>query len=89
MHLKRYVSRPVLAKIFCDEMKKHCTDKIVVEGVCKEVFEIILDLIYTDSVTVNNETSYPFAEFVDYLDITYNVRTTLVVKFHAIILLDL
>ena len=69
------VMSPFFAKILCDEMKKHCTDKIVVEGVCQEVFEIILDSIYTGSVTVNNETSYPFAEFVDYLGITYYVRT--------------
>ena len=44
-------------KIFGFEMKRYCADEIVVEGVSKEACEIILDFIYTGSVTMNNETS--------------------------------
>ena len=65
---------PFFEKMFSVELKKQCNDEIVIEGICREVFDIILRLIYLRKVTVNNEILYSVTEAADYLGIVYRMR---------------
>ena len=64
---------PFFEKIFCIEMKRHCSHEIIIEGVSKEVFEIILDFIYIGEVFINDELLFPCLEVADYLGLEYEL----------------
>ena len=66
---------PFFEKIFCSKIKKHCSDEIMIEGISKEVFEVILDMTYLDKVYVNDELLHPSKEVADYLGIEYELHT--------------
>ena len=59
--------------MFCFEMKRYCSHEIVVEGISKDVFEIMLDLIYIGEVFINDELLYPCLEAADYLGLEYQL----------------
>ena len=74
---KRILSEwsPFFEKIFCVEMKSCCSYEIIIEGISKEVFEIILDFIYIGEVFINDELLHPCIEAADYLGLEYEVQT--------------
>ena len=55
-------------------MKKQCNDEIVIESVSREVFDIILKLIYLGKVTLYNEIIYSVAKTADYLGLNYRIQ---------------
>ena len=65
---------PFFEKIFSVEMKKQCNDEIVIESVSREVFDIILKLIYLGKVTLYNEIIYSVAKTADYLGLNYRIQ---------------
>ena len=62
---------PFFDKMFSIEMKERRDNKAVIKGVCKEVFEAILDLIYTGSITLNMENVFGIIEAAHYMDLPY------------------
>ena len=56
-------------KILCVEMKKLSSEEIIIEGISKEVFDIMLDFIYKGKAYVNNELLHSFKKVADYLGI--------------------
>ena len=64
---------PFFEKTFCVEMKRYCSHEIIIEGVSKEVFAIILDFIYIGEVFISDELLYPCLEVADYLGLEYEL----------------
>ena len=62
---------PFFNKMFSIEMKERRDNKAVIKGVTKEVFEAILDLIYTGSITLNMENVFGIIEAAHYMDLPY------------------
>ena len=57
--------------MFSIEMKERRDNEAVIKGVTKEVFEAILDLIYTGSVTLNMKNVFGIIEAAHYMDLPY------------------
>ena len=62
---------PFFDKMFSIEMKERYDNEAVIRGVSKEVFEAILNLIYTGSVTLNMENVFGIIEAAHYMDLPY------------------
>jgi len=62
---------PFYDKMFSIEMKERYDNEAVMKGISKEVFEAILDFIYTGSITLNMENVFGIIEAVHYMDLPY------------------
>ena len=62
---------PFFDKMFSIEMKERYDNEAVIKGISKEVFEAILDLIYTGSVVLNMENVFGIIEAAHYMDLPY------------------
>ena len=62
---------PFFDKMFSIEMKERYDNKAVIKGISKEVFEAILDLIYTGSIKLNMKNVFGIIEAAHYMDLPY------------------
>ena len=65
------VMSPFFDKMFNIEMKEHRNNEAVIKGVSKEVFEAILDLIYTGNITLNMENVFGIIKAAHFMDFQY------------------
>jgi len=72
VHKCIFLFSPFYDRMFNIEMKERFDNGAVIKGVNnKEVFEVILDFVYTGSITLNMNNVFGIIEAADYMDIWY------------------
>ena len=62
---------PFYDKMFSIEMKEKRDNEAVIKGVTREVFEVILDFVYTGNIILTMENVFGIIEAAHYLDLPY------------------